>query len=189
VLAEVKSQPISTLVGQMLLSGDNTLAETLARVSSKVAGFDGSSASLGQVIPLTIKELGLDPTGLIVKDGSGESVNDSVPPLLVAQLLVKIRANEADLGVIYAGMPVAGETGNLSDRFSGANAAASGKIVGVTGWITNERSLAGVINAADGTPLAFAFYGLGDVISTDTKEALDTLATAAFTCGDNLSTN
>ena len=64
-----------------------------------------------------------------------------------------------------------------------------GKVVAVVGWITNERSLGGVINAADGTPLAFVFYALGDVISSDTKQALDTLATAAYTCGDNLSNN
>jgi len=189
VLAEVKSQPVSTLVGQMLLSGDNTLAEMLARVMSKKAQFDGSSASIAQMIPATMKDLGLDTAGLVSVDGSGESPNNLVPPKLIAQLLVKIKANEADLGTIYSGMPVAGESGNLYDRFSGDNAAASGKVVGVTGWITNERSLAGIINAADGTALAFAFYGLGEVISTDTKEALDTLATAAFTCGNNLSNN
>ncbi len=189
VLAEVKSQPISTLVGQMLLNGDNALAEMLTRVASKTAGFGGSSASIGQMIPLTMKDLGLDATGLISKDGSGESPNNSVPPALVSQLLVKVVANSDGLGAIYAGMAVAGQSGNLYDRFTGNNAVAAGKVAGVTGWITNARSLAGVINAPDGTQLAFAFYGLGDAISTDTKEALDTLATAAYTCGNNLSNN
>ena len=189
VLAEVKSQPVSTLVGQMLMTGDNTLAEMLARLTSKKAQLDGSSASVAQIIPATLKDLGLNTAGLVVADGSGESASNAVPPQLLAQLLVKIKANEADLGTIYAGMPVAGESGNLYDRFSGANASASGKVVAVTGWITNERSLAGIINATDGTALAFAFYGLGDAISTDTKDALDTLATAALTCGANLSNN
>ena len=189
VLAEVKSQPVGTLVGQMLMNGDNTLAESLARVSSKVAGFDGSSGSLAQLIPLTMKDLGLDTAGLITKDGSGESVNNAVPPLLVARLLAKIKANEAGLGVIASGMAVAGESGDLYDRFSGDNAVASGKVAAASGWITNERSLAGLISAADGTSLAFAFYGLGDVISSDTKDALDTLVPAAYACGDNLSNN
>lgn len=187
VLAEVKSQPVSTLVGQMLMTGDNTLAEMLARVMAKRAQLDGSSASVTQIIPATLKDLGLDTTGLVIADGSGESASNAVPPQLIAQLLVKVKANEADLGSIYAGMPVAGQSGNLYDRF--ADSPASGKVVGVTGWITNERSLAGIINAADGTALAFAFYGLGDAISTDTKAALDALASAAFTCGANLSTN
>lgn len=189
VLAEVKSQPISTLVGQMLTNGDNALAEMLTRVASKVTGLGGTSASIAQMFPLTLKDLGLDTTGLVSRDGSGESPANLVPPRLVAQLLQKVRANEADLGALYAGMPVAGQTGDLYNRFTGDNAVAAGKVVAVTGWITNERSLAGVINAADGTPLSFAFYAIGDIISTDTKQALDTLATAAFTCGDNLSNN
>lgn len=190
LLAEVKSQPVSTLVGQMLTLGDDALAEMLTRVASKTAGFGGSSSSIGQMIPLTMKDLGLVAPGLVVKDASGESPANLVPPLLVAQLLVKARANDpADLGTIYSGMPVAGESGSLYDRFTGDNAVAAGKVAGVTGWITNDRSLAGVITAADGTPLTFAFYAIGDAISTDTKVALDTLATAAYNCGDNLSNN
>lgn len=189
VLAEVKSQPLSTLIGQMLLTSDNTLAESIARVAAKTAGMDGGSASVGQLIPAALKDLGLDTTGLVIKDGSGESADNAVPPLFVSRLLVKIRANEADLGVIYTGMPVGGETGDLYDRFTGANEVAKGKVVAKPGWIDNERSLAGVINAADGTPLTFAFYGMGETISFATREALDTLTTAAYTCGNNLSNN
>ena len=107
----------------------------------------------------------------------------------MARLLVKVRANEADLGVIYAGLPIAGQTGDLYNRFTDANAVAVGQVVAKPGWISGERSLAGIINSADGTPLAFAFYGLGDAITRDTKGALDTLATAAYSCGDNLSNN
>jgi len=189
VLAEVKSQPLSTLIGQMLQSGDNTLAEMITRVASKTAAFDGGSLSVGQLIPLTLKDLGLDTAGLVVVDASGESPSNVVPPLLVSQLLVKVRANEAGLGLIYAGMPVAAQTGDLYDRFTGANAVAAGQVVAKPGWISAERSLAGVINAADGTPLAFAFYGLGDAITSETKDALDTLATAVYNCGNNLSAN
>ena len=189
VLAEVKSQPLSTLIGQMLLTSDNTLAESIARLTSKGAGMDGSSGSVGQIVPLTMKELGLDTTGLVIRDGSGESADNAVAPVFVSRLLIKIRANEADLGQIYSGMPVGGQTGDLDDRFTGANEVAAGKVVAKPGWIDNERSVAGIINSADGTPLAFAFYGLGEAISFDTREALDTLTTAAYTCGDNLSNN
>lgn len=189
VLAEVKSQPLSTLIGQMLESGDNTLAEMMVRAAAKTAGLDGSTTAAGLVIGATMKDLGLDITGLVAKDGSGESPANLVPPLLVSRLMVKIKANEADLGVISAGLPIAGQTGDLYDRFTDANAVAAGQVVAKPGWISGERSLAGIINAADGTPLAFAFYSLGDAVTRDTKAALDTLATAAFTCGDNLSNN
>lgn len=189
VLAEVTSQPVSTLVGQMLENGDDTLAEALARLSSKTAGLAGSSASVGQVIPATLKDLGFDIAGLVIRDGSGESASNSVPPLLVAQLLAKVQAGDPVLGVIDDGMAVAGQSGDLYDRFSGPNEVARGKVVAASGWITNERSLAGIVTAADGTALAFAFYGLGEAVSSDTKVALDTLATAVYNCGNNLSNN
>lgn len=190
VLAEVKSQPLNVLIEQMLMTSDNTLAEMLARVASKVDGYNGSAASLQQSIPLSMTSLGMTgSTALAIKDGSGESPLNAVPPQFVAQLLVKIKANENGLGVIYDGMPVAGQSGDLADRFTGPNAVAAGAIVAKPGWIDNERSLAGVITAADGTVLTFAFYGIGDVITYDTREALDTLTMSAYACGNNLSNN
>ena len=42
------------------------------------------------------------------------------------------------------------------------------------------------MRAQDGSTLTFAIYALGDV-SDDTKQAIDTLTTGFFLCGDNLS--
>ena len=42
------------------------------------------------------------------------------------------------------------------------------------------------VHAADGTRLTFAFYAIGDGIQDEAKEALDTLTTAVYTCGNNL---
>lgn len=191
VLAEVKSQPVRVLLSQMLLDSDNTIAENLARVISKVAGLDGSSASLNQAITgaLTRAELPA-PTGVAIRDGSGLSDANAVPPLYVAQLMVAIRAGALGLGLVYDNMPVAGQTGDLAERFTGANAPAVGHVVAKPGWIDTERSLAGTIEAADGTPLAFAFYAINpDGITFEARAALDDLTAAVYQCGDNLSNN
>ncbi len=45
VLGTVRSQPIKTLIPQMLIPSDNTLGEMLARIVSKASGSDGSAAS------------------------------------------------------------------------------------------------------------------------------------------------
>ena len=45
------------------------------------------------------------------------------------------------------------------------------------------------MTTADGAALAFAFYGLGDAITFDTRESLDTLVAAVHSCGNNLSNN
>ncbi len=189
VLAEVKSQPVSTLVGQMLISSDNVLAEMLARVVSKTMGFDGSSSSLAQAIPGALVEYGLDTTTVTIRDGSGLSDLNAVSPQFVTSLMIKVRANEKNLGLIYSSLPVAGQSGTLGSRFTGNNAIAAGHVIAKTGWLDSEYSLAGIVNAADGTPLSFAFYSIRDGITSDAKEAQDTLATGLFSCGDNLSNN
>jgi D-alanyl-D-alanine carboxypeptidase/D-alanyl-D-alanine-endopeptidase (penicillin-binding protein 4) len=88
--------------------------------------------------------------------------------------------------VVRDALPVAGKTGSLSNRFTGANEIARGLVVAKTGWIDTSYSLAGFLDAADGTRLTFAFYAIGDGIQPDAKEALDTLTTGVFTCGNNL---
>ena len=187
-LGEVKSQPVKTLIGQMLPNSDNTLAEMLARVSSKVAGRDGSAASLTGVVTKALSDYGVVAPGLVIKDGSGESKNDSVPPLVVAQLMAKVSAGANSLDVIYNALPVSGKTGTLSSRFSGPNAVARGAVNAKTGSIANVYTLGGIVHAVDGTALAFAFYAFGNVRST-AMAAIDTVTTGVFKCGDNLSNN
>jgi len=189
VLASVSSQPISTLINQMLISSDNVLAENLARVVSKNMGFDGSSASLARAIPGALIEYGLDTSTLVIRDGSGLSDLNAVSPQFVTALMIKIRADEQGLGLIYSSLPVSGQSGTLASRFTGANEIATGAVVAKTGWLDSSYSLAGIVNAGDGTPLAFAFYSIRDGITEDAKEAQDTLATGLYNCGDNLSNN
>ncbi|TAL45974.1 MAG: D-alanyl-D-alanine carboxypeptidase/D-alanyl-D-alanine-endopeptidase [Salinibacterium sp.] len=188
-LAEVKSQPLSALIKQMLQTSDNILAENLARIVSKKTGFDGSSTSLASAIPAALVEYGLDNSGLKIRDGSGLSALNAVPPQYVAQLMIKIKNGEKNLDIIYSSLPVAGQTGTLAGRFVGANAVARGKVIAKTGWLDAEYSLAGIVNAEDGSTIAFAFYSIRGGISADAKEAQDTLATALYRCGDNLSNN
>lgn len=187
VLAQVQSQPISTLVSQMLLTSDNVLAETLARVTSKAMGFNGGSASLAQAIPGALVEYGLTTTDLTIRDGSGLSDLNAVAPSFMTALMVKVRAGEQGLGVVYSSLPVAGRSGTLADRFTGPNEIARGSVVAKTGWIDSAYTLSGIVGAADGTPLSFAFYSIRDGITEDAKDVQDSLATALYTCGNNLS--
>jgi D-alanyl-D-alanine carboxypeptidase/D-alanyl-D-alanine-endopeptidase (penicillin-binding protein 4) len=188
VLGEVKSQPVSTLVGQMIPNSDNTLAEMLARVSSKVSGSDGSAASLTSVYQAALKKsYGLDASALKIVDGSGESANNGVPSAFEANLMIKVLNRQGSLGILYDALPVSGRSGTLASRFVGANAIAAGAVHAKTGWIDSAYTLAGTIDAKDGTKLTFAFYAIGNV-SGSAREALDTLTTAVYSCGANLTT-
>lgn len=189
-LGEVESQPVRTLITQMLLPSDNTLGEMLARIISKASGLDGSSGSLQQAIPGALTGAFQIPSaGLKIVDGSGESANNQVPPDTMTSLLRQIQAGTNNLDVVRAGLSIAGRTGSLASRFTGPNAIARGQVAAKTGWIDTEYSLAGTVTSADGTVLEFAFYAIGAGIKDNAKAALDTLTTAVFSCGDNLSNN
>ncbi|MGK2867990.1 MAG: D-alanyl-D-alanine carboxypeptidase/D-alanyl-D-alanine endopeptidase [Mycobacterium sp.] len=189
VLAEVKSQPLRVLIPHMLLVSDNTLAEMLARITSKQSSLNGSAASLQQAIPSALTAYGIPAAGVTIKDGSGLSEFNAVPPSTVVQLLIAMNAGGQYLDVMRAGLPVAGQSGTLAGRFTGANAVARGHVFAKTGWIDTSYSLGGLVQAADGTVLAFAFYAIGAGIQSDARAALDTLTTGVFSCGDNLSNN
>jgi D-alanyl-D-alanine carboxypeptidase/D-alanyl-D-alanine-endopeptidase (penicillin-binding protein 4) len=189
VLAQVQSQPVAALVNQMLLTSDNVLAENLARVTSKTMGFNGGSASLAQAIPGALVEYGLTTTDLTIRDGSGLSDLNAVSPEFITSLMVKVRAGEQGLDVVYSSLPVAGQSGTLANRFNGDSAVARGAVVAKTGWLDSAYTLGGIIQAADGTTLAFYFSSIRDGVDEQTKDVQDALAAAVYTCGNNLSNN
>lgn len=188
VLAEVKSQPVSILVEQMLLSGDDSLAESLARLVSKKLNLNGSASSLTQALSSALTDAGLEDTSTItIADGSGLSPKNQVPPVFVAQFMSEGASGNGAIAAVFAMLPVGGESGDLYNRFVGDSAAASGQVVAKSGWTNQEHSLGGVVNAADGTELAFAFYAIGEGISSDARTALDNLVAGVYACGNNLS--
>jgi D-alanyl-D-alanine carboxypeptidase/D-alanyl-D-alanine-endopeptidase (penicillin-binding protein 4) len=188
VLAEVKSQPVSILVEQMLVSGDDSLAESLARLVSKKVGLNGSAASLNQAIPGALADAGLTEGATItITDGSGLSPKNQVPPLFVAQFMSEGATGSGAIAAAFAMLPIGGESGDLYNRFEGDAAAASGQVAAKSGWTNQEHSLGGVVNAQDGTALAFVFYAIGDGISRDARTAIDNLVAGVYTCGSNLS--
>jgi len=186
-LGEVQSQPVSTLVNQMLLTSDGTLAESLARVVSVKAGLGGSASSLQQAIGGAIQPLGMDVTTLTIVDGSGLSAKNAISPDFMARFMIAAKSGANDLQYVYNSLPIAGETGGLQNRF--ASSEAKGKVTAKPGHITSATTLAGVIEAKDGTTLGFAFYGIGDGIPDSAVGAVDALTTAVYECGDNLANN
>lgn len=187
-IASVLSQPINVWVRHMLLVSDNTEAEYLARLVSLQQGFDGSFSSLNVAIKQALKYTQLNTSNLNIKDGSGLSDFNAVPPMFLAQLSTLIASGSGHWPLVLQGMPIAHETGSLADRFGGDNLDAAGKVIAKTGWIKRGYTLAGIINSTDGTKLTFAVYALGNV-SADAKQAIDNLVTAAYRCGNTLSNN
>lgn len=186
-LGRVWSPTVAQLIDKSLVVSDNTVAEMLARLVAIEVGTGDDFASIDPAVRQVLAGYGIARGGIRVIDGSGLSPDNAVPPAYLTRLFAKIDAREGNLGVILDGLPVAGQRGSLSyaDRFAGDNAVAHGAVLAKTGWITTGYTLSGIIRAQDGTTLTFAIYALGDVTAA-AKQAIDTLATGFFRCGDEL---
>ncbi|MDR5700272.1 D-alanyl-D-alanine carboxypeptidase/D-alanyl-D-alanine-endopeptidase [Agromyces aerolatus] len=186
-LGQVASPTVAQLVDKALVVSDNTVAEMLARLVAIQTGAGSSFDAINAGVLQGLAAYGVDTTGVHVVDGSGLSDFNAVPPSYLTRLFVKINAREGDLGVLMDGLPVSGQRGSLSysDRFAGDNAVADGAVSAKTGWIETGYTLSGVVRAQDGATLTFAIYALGDV-TDEAKQAIDTLTTGFYLCGDNL---
>lgn len=192
VIAEVQSQEMrESWLGHMLTHSDNTGAEFIARHAAKAAGLEGSIAGANQVIRKSLKEIGLKPKTLVIRDASGLSDANRVHSKLLAELMVKVAKAENGLDVLTQWMPIAGQTGTLRFRFQGKSAVSRGNVIAKTGYIPGLYGLSGIVNAADGSRLAFAVFARADrenglSVTYTAQGAIDRVVTRFYTCGASL---
>ena len=185
-VAKVSSQTIDKWIKHMLLVSDNTEAEYLARLVAIKLGYDGSLGSIQLAIKKSLASTNIDLSQVVIKDGSGESPNNSIAPATETALLGFVLKGFGDFDVINQGLPISHESGSLASRFGGKNLDAAGKVRAKTGWIDHGYALSGIMQARDGTNLLFAFFAEGKVTDT-AKDAIDNLVTGVYRCGNKLS--
>jgi D-alanyl-D-alanine carboxypeptidase/D-alanyl-D-alanine-endopeptidase (penicillin-binding protein 4) len=147
---------------------------------------DGTFESLDAAYKAILAPTELDFSGVTVRDASGLSYLNMVTPRFMAELMRLVDSGYGDFELIKTSLPVAGKTGTLNGRFKGDISDAAGNIVAKTGYLVGVHTLNGIIAAQDGTSLTFTIYALDDV-GSDVRVAIDTLATAFYRCGNNLS--
>lgn len=189
VLGEIRSAPVSQLVDNMLDHSENTLGDILAHEVAIKAGeqpnFEGAAKAMLDVL----RQNKFDVEGVVLKDGSGMSTENKVSAKLLAQVLAVAAGPDgkdertAKLRPLLGGLPVAGGSGTLEDRYNqGAATEGRGWVRAKTGTLTGVNSLAGIVMDKDNRPLVFAFLTSGTEGST-ARPALDTAAAALRGCG------
>jgi D-alanyl-D-alanine carboxypeptidase/D-alanyl-D-alanine-endopeptidase (penicillin-binding protein 4) len=183
VIGEVSSQPMSVLLAQALEQSDNVLAEALGRQVAIARGAPPSFTGEAAAIIDAIDALHIDTIGVELFDGSGLSTRDRVPPALLARLLaLGVTGQPAALRDLLTGLPVAGVSGSLTDRFQDPGSrAGAGWVRAKTGSLQATYGLAGYVPDVDGRVLVFAFTSTP--VTAATRPALDTLAAALRGCG------
>lgn len=184
-VAEVLGAPVQDVVEHMLDESDNTVAEVLARLvaarGDRPPTFDGA----GQAVIDAVAELGVPTAGARFTGGSGLGRGGVIAPrTLTATIVLAASEKHPELRATLTGLPVAGVTGTLAERYSGAG---QGRAVGVvrakTGTLTGASSLAGTVVDADGRLLAFAVVADRVTSTGDARDALDSVAAALAGCG------
>ncbi|MBU3692290.1 MAG: hypothetical protein FGM47_02075 [Candidatus Nanopelagicaceae bacterium] len=158
-LASVTSVSVSEMVKFATLWSDNRLADRLAKDAVREIGYETNAKGLTTTFKLALDALGVDHTGLVVKDGSGLSKENRVSATTIVNLLIAIR-NNPTFASIYEGLPIGGETGTLQKRFLETAPEAVGKVHAKTGWVNNSVTLAGYVQNGE-TEYAFAILADG----------------------------
>jgi D-alanyl-D-alanine carboxypeptidase/D-alanyl-D-alanine-endopeptidase (penicillin-binding protein 4) len=182
-IAAVRSAPVGEIVERTLSVSDNNAAEVLARHVGLAERNDGSFTGATTAITQVLESVGVDTTGLVIHDGSGLSREDRLRPTTLIDLL-QLAAHRPELRDVLTGLPVAGFTGSLADRYDQAQQAGRGRVRAKTGTLTGVSALAGITTDLDGATIVFAV--LADRIAVpDTlaaRRALDRITAALGGC-------
>jgi serine-type D-Ala-D-Ala carboxypeptidase/endopeptidase (penicillin-binding protein 4) len=183
-LASVTSAPVREIVERVLEVSDNEASEVLAHhIGIEVRGTgsftDGVTGTLR-----TLRALGVPTAGVEIYDGSGLSRQNRIPPDALLGVLRAAATGEPALRTVIAGLPVAGFTGSLTDRFDESFPEARGLVRAKTGTLTAVSSLAGIAVDRQGHEMLFVL--MADRIrkprETAAEMALDDAAAALGAC-------
>ncbi|WP_304502215.1 D-alanyl-D-alanine carboxypeptidase/D-alanyl-D-alanine-endopeptidase [Brachybacterium sp. FME24] len=185
--AQVHSEPLSEIVRHTLLISDNTTAELLAHLVADARGEETTPEAAAAAVEAEIRELATeigvsetDLEALDIRDGSGLSRENRVPPALLAAVLAEVSSGATPaLQQILFDVPVAGLTGTLGERFeAGDSADARGLVRGKTGYLGGAATLAGVVVLADGRTAGYSIvvHGFDGADADAARAAVDAVA-------------
>lgn len=187
-VAAVSSAPLGEIVERTLAVSDNQAAEVLARHVGLAERQEGSFQAGTAAVIDVVRRLGVPATGDQLYDGSGLSRSNL---LSLDSLAGVIRLAESPdhpaLRQVFTGLPVAGFTGSLADRFDKGPAEARGRVRAKTGTLTGVHGLAGAADDVSGGRMAFVVVAdrVAELKSLAAQVLIDRIAAAlgACTCG------
>lgn len=188
-VAAVESPPLDQVVAHTLLVSDNEGAEVLLRHVALAAERPGSFGEGVKAMVRTLTGLGVDLSRARLYDGSGLARRNRLPlDALVETLAVAADPDRAALRSAVTGLPVAGFSGSLDDRFDAElrppTKAGLGVVRAKTGTLSGVHGLAGVVLDRDGAALVYA--AVADRVrlenTLDARATLDDLSAALASC-------
>jgi len=160
-IASMQSVPFSVVAAQTLKPSQNLYTEIILRTLGTVVppavntpNIDRTSESDGlEVVKTFLREAGINPSSLVLSDGSGLSRNDMITAEATIQLLTYMHRHRY-ASVFRDALPIAGVDGTLRNRFKGTPA--ENNLRAKTGTLSSANSLSGYVRDAAGEELAFS---------------------------------
>lgn len=171
-IASIDSAPMSDVVGEMLGNSDNNTAELVVKELGFHDAGTGTRESGLAVVREQLVEWGVDDTVIVLADGSGLSLENR----LTCDALITVLQRTGYDSPMGAGLPIAGETGTLSDAF--VDHAVAGRLRGKTGTLNNPpfnvdppavKALAGYLPVEGGGAVEYVLVLNGPTISDQSE--------------------
>ena len=161
------SPPVSEILQYTMLWSDNVLADRLARLAARRAGNAFSEEGVAITFAQVLMDVGIDPSRMVVADGSGLSRENRVSAKTMAELLFKLR-KDPQYELLYTSLPVGGVSGTLRSRFLTTAPGAVGLVHAKTGTLNGTVSLAGYIESGEHE---YIFVTVADKIGRSSRAA------------------
>jgi D-alanyl-D-alanine carboxypeptidase len=161
LVASENSPTVAEILDWMMLWSDNQLADRLAALASRAAGYSLNIKGIETIFRAFLAQYQIDDSKLVVADASGLSKKNKITAKLMGELLYKIRKEEK-YALLYQSLPVAGISGTLNNRFITTAPSAVGLIRAKTGTLNGTATLAGYVQS---TNREYVFVTLADDIA------------------------
>ena len=160
LIASENSPTVAEILDWMMLWSDNTLADRLARLSARAAGYSFDFKGVDTIFRALLTRFEIDHSKLVVVDASGLSKKNRITAKLMGEFLYKIHKDEK-YALLYDSLPISGVSGTLQNRFITTAPSAVGLVRAKTGTLNGTATLAGYVESTD---REYVFVALADEI-------------------------
>ncbi|HJT03334.1 MAG TPA: D-alanyl-D-alanine carboxypeptidase [Pseudonocardiaceae bacterium] len=191
VLAETLAREVARKIGAQpsFAGASQAVLTVLAHHGFNVSGatlVDGSGLSTSDAVPATLLTALLGaaaaPDQPAALGGNQTTAGNRTTAGRAGTTDGVNQPTNAALRPLLVGLPVAGGSGTLADRYHGPSAAGRGWVRAKTGTLTGVNSLAGTVLDTDGRMLVFALLSNGPNPAS-VRPRLDALAAELRSCG------